>query len=72
MKPHFPSKLSPDFLLVDLVMNMERLAEDKDQILNNVRKKALSMNPKTLSNAVLHYGGIHTRKFFAEVLKKEV
>src|SRR3990167_4346601 len=62
MKPHFPSKLSPEFLLVDLVNNMERLAEDKDQILNNVRKKALSMNPKTLSSAVLHYGGIHTRK----------
>lgn len=71
MKPHFPSKLSPEFLLVDLVNNMGRLAEDKDQILNNVRKKALSMNPKTLSDAVLHYGGAHTRKFFAEVLKKD-
>lgn len=71
MKSHFPSKLSPEFLLIDLVNNMERLAEDKDQILNNVRKKALSMNPKTLSSAVRHYGGIHTRKFFAEVLKKD-
>ena len=71
MKPHFPSKLSPEFLLVDLVNNMERLAEDKDQILNNVRKKALSMNPKTLSNAVLHYGGTHTKKFFAKVLQKD-
>src|SRR3990167_3268952 len=70
MKPHFPSKLSPEFLLVDLVNNMERLAEDKEQILDNVRKKALVMDQKTLSNAVLHYGGAYAKKFFADILKK--
>lgn len=71
MKPHFPSKLNPEFLLVDLVNNMERLAEDKEQVLNNVKKKALSMNVKALSKAVFQYGGARTRKFFAEVLGKE-
>lgn len=71
MKPHFPSKLSPEFLLVDLVNNMEKLAEDKEQVLNNVKRKALSMNVKALSKAVRHYGGTRTRKFFAEVLGKE-
>jgi len=70
MKPHFPSKLSPEFLLVDLVNNIEKLAEDKDKILNNVKKKALAMNAKALSKAILNYGGAHTRKFFAEVLEK--
>ncbi|MBX9621551.1 MAG: hypothetical protein K2X28_05955 [Alphaproteobacteria bacterium] len=71
MKPHFPSKLSPEFLLVDLVNNIERLAEDKEQVLNNAKKKALSMNTKALSKAVLQYGGTRTRKFFAEVLEKD-
>jgi len=71
MKPHFPPKLSPEFLLVDLVNNIQKLAEDKDQVLTNVKKKALSMNVKKLSKVVLNYGGTHTRKFFAEVLGKE-
>lgn len=71
MKPHFPSKLSPEFLLVDLVNNMERLAEDKEQILDNVRKKAFSMDRKALSSAVQHYGGAHAKKFFAEILGKD-
>ncbi len=68
MKPHFPSKLSPEFLLVDLVNNIDIFAEDKGKVLNNVKKKALSMNAKALSKAVLNYGGTHTRKFFAEGL----
>ncbi len=71
MKPHFPSKLSPEFLLVDLVNNRERLAENKDQVLNNVKKKALSMNAKTLFKVVHHYGGTRTQKFFAEILEKK-
>lgn len=71
MKPHFPSKLSPEFLLVDLVNNMEKIAENKEKILNNVRRKAMAMNSKTLSNAVLHYGGTHAKKFFADVLEKK-
>lgn len=68
MKPHFPSKLSPEFLLVDLVNNLEKLAEDKEQVLKNVKKKAFSMDAKALSKAVLQYGGTRARKFFAEVL----
>ncbi len=71
MKPHFPSKLSPEFLLVDLVNNLEKLAEDKEQVLKNVKKKALSMDAKALSKAVKQYGGTRARKFFAEVLGKD-
>ena len=71
MKPYFPSKLSPEFLLVDLVNNLEKLAEDKNLLLSNVKKKALSMDRKALSKAVRHYGGVRARKFFSEVLEKD-
>ena len=71
MKPHFPRKLSPEFLLIDLVNNIGKLAEDKKQILNNIKKKAFSMNPKALSQAVLHYGGARARKFFSDILRKD-
>lgn len=50
---------------------MERIAEDKDQVLSNIKKKALSMNMKALSKVVLQCGGTRTRKFFAEVLEKD-
>lgn len=71
MKPYFPSKLSPEFLLVDLVNNMEKLAEDKEQVLNNVKKKAFSMDAKALSKAVRQYGGTRAKKFFAEVFGRD-
>ena len=71
IKPHFPRQLSPEFLLIDLVNNIEKLAEDKNQVLNNVKKKALSMNPEALSQAVLHYGGACAKKFFSAILRKD-
>jgi hypothetical protein len=33
IKPHFPKKVTDDFLLVDLVNNLEELAEDRVEIL---------------------------------------
>ena len=33
IKPHFPLKVTPEFLLVDLVNNLEALAEDKSEVL---------------------------------------
>src|SRR6266446_1296899 len=52
VKPHFPHTLSEAFLLVDLVNNVERLAEDKDELLDRVREKAASLDSQALSRAV--------------------
>ena len=68
MKPHFPSKLSEEFLLVDLVDNLERLAEHNPTMLEGARKKAQRMNPKTLKRVVKEFGGSKARKFFAPLL----
>lgn len=32
VKPRFPKKLTPEFLFVDLLNNLEQLAEDRDEI----------------------------------------
>lgn len=64
VKPHFPSKLSEEFLLVDLVDNLERLAEHNPTMLEGARKRALRMNPKALKRAVKEFGGSKARKFF--------
>jgi len=68
MKPYFPSKLSEEFLLVDMVNNLKELAEDHEAVLRKVKEKALSMGVKALSMTVRKYGGVTARKFFAEAL----
>ena len=68
-KPAFPSKLSQEFLLVDLVNNVNELAEDKDDVLARVAEKAASCDAARLQRAANNYGKVRTRKFFSEVLK---
>jgi hypothetical protein len=39
IKSHFPKKATEDFLLVDLVNNLDRLAEDQDGVLKRIAKR---------------------------------
>lgn len=68
MKPHFPSKPTPEFLLVDVVNNLDRLAEDTDKVLERVQAKARAMEKRSLVKAVRDYGGTRAKKFFAAAL----
>lgn len=68
MKPHFPMKPMPEFLLVDVVNNLNQLAEDREQVLKQVQNKAHSMDKHALAKAVQEYGGARARKFFSKVL----
>ncbi len=70
MKPHFPSKISKEFLLVDLVDNPDRLAEHKPSILAMVKKQAQSADHKALKKAVREYGGSKAKKFFEPLLSQ--
>lgn len=68
IKPHFPPKLTQEFLLVDVVNNLGKLAEDGERVLERVQKKVVSMEKEPLAEAVRNYGGVRARKFFAGVL----
>lgn len=68
IKPHFPKNLSEAFLLVDLVNNVDRLAEEQAAMLEGVTKKAHAVDPKVLGKAVRDYAGVKTKKFFAPLL----
>ncbi|HQS83790.1 MAG: hypothetical protein B7Y25_02535 [Alphaproteobacteria bacterium 16-39-46] len=70
-KPHFPLKLSSEFLLVDLVDNVQKLSENKERIFELVKKKALSMDQKSLYKAIKNYGGIKAKNFFANIFNDE-
>ena len=68
MKPHFPLEASHEFLLVDIVNNVTRLAEDREKVLSLAKEEALQMDKRALRHAVENYGGSRARKFFAAVL----
>lgn len=71
IKPDLPETLDREFLLVDLVNNLDRLAEDRAVVLERVKAKVGSMKAVALVNAVRHYGNVGTKKFFAQILPGE-
>lgn len=56
VKHHFPEKLTPEFLLVDLAGNLDRLAEDQHQVRSNLLSKARSMDRNELKRTLDQYG----------------
>ena len=71
VKPTFPRKLTREFLLVDLVNNLDRLAESREEVLARVKERAASLNADRLRHAALDYGNVKTKKFFAQALRNE-
>jgi hypothetical protein len=64
LKPKFPKKLSEEFLLVDLVNNLDLLAEDKEAMLAVVSEKVAKGDKAKLTRAVFEYAGARAKKFF--------
>jgi hypothetical protein len=75
MKPSFPKTLSREFLLVDLVNNLDQLAESKEEVLTRVRESVASYDAvrrPRLRRAALEYGNVRTKKFFSEALNADM
>ena len=68
VKPSFPRRLSKEFLLVDLVNNLDRLAESREEVLARVKERAASFSRPRLQRAARDYGKVRTKKFFSETL----
>jgi len=71
MKPSFPRKLSREFLLVDLVNNLDRLAESREEVLARVKERAASLDGHRLRRVARDYGNVKTRKFFSQALRSD-
>jgi hypothetical protein len=67
-KHKFPKSLTKEFLLVDLVNNVEHLAEDKEEVLRNVLEKARTMDAKRLRQSLKNYGNIRAKALLNPVL----
>jgi hypothetical protein len=68
LKRQFPTKVTEEFLLVDLVNNIDSLAEDKGKLFNKAFSKAFQMPTRKLKRAVLKYGSVKTRKIFHSLI----
>ncbi|MCK1493493.1 hypothetical protein IVB14_24475 [Bradyrhizobium sp. 180] len=69
VKPRFPKSLTQEFLLVDLVNNVNQLAEAKDEVLKRVEQRAATSDQRRLRRAVREYGNERTKKFFDRALR---
>jgi hypothetical protein len=72
MKPYFPKEVSKEFLLVDLVNNVNKLAEEQDVVLERVSHVATNMDSSSLKRDAQLYGGIRAKKLFASINNKRV
>lgn len=69
MKPHFPKKLTTEFLLVDLVNNLDNLAEEPQLVLEKVKDKMKTMNPAKLRKSLYEYGSVKAKKLLSPILE---
>jgi hypothetical protein len=70
-KYDFPSKITEEFLLVDLVNNLDELAEDREELLNKVFAKAAQLPFPKFKQAVIRYGSAKAKKLFKKVLNNK-
>lgn len=68
VKHHFPDILSKEFLLVDLVNNLDQLGEDPEEVIKNVAAKVPMMDRRKLSSSVREYGNIKAKKILSPML----
>ncbi|WP_373520403.1 hypothetical protein [Aquiflexum sp.] len=70
-KPKFPKKLSEEFLLVDLINNLDTLAEDKNEVMHQALDKAKLMEPKKIKRTISEYGNVRTKKLLSSIFENE-
>jgi len=68
VKPTFPETLTKEFLLVDLVNNLDQLAESRDEVLKRVKDQVTSYDASKLERVARDYGNVRARKFFRQAL----
>jgi len=70
MKPRFPRALTEEFLLVDLMNNLNSLPEDRELVADSVRRRSANMEGEKLLKTARLYGKVATRRFFESLLAK--
>lgn len=67
----FPKKLTPEFLLVDLVNNIDNIGEPIETIKNKISTKLDNFDKEQLAKLATKYGKVGTKKFFLKLLGQD-
>lgn len=70
LKHKFPKELSEEFLLVDLLNNLNDLAEDREDVLQSVKEKILKNPESQMKRTVNAYAGERTKTMFKRWIAK--
>jgi hypothetical protein len=68
IKPRFPKEVTQEFLLVDLVNNLDTLAEDTSLVLSKVQHKVRTLDMEKLRQNVKDYGSVKAKKLLLPML----
>ncbi len=71
LKHKFPKNLSKEFLFVDLLNNLNELAEDRESVLQSVKEKILEEFGSKMKRVVNAYAGERTKRLFNQWMKEE-
>lgn len=71
LKHKFPRELSRKFLLVDLLNNLNELAEDREYVLQNVKEKVLQESESQMKRVFNAYAGERTKTLFNQWMLEE-
>lgn len=63
----FPSEMSLEYLLVDLVNNLEKLAEDTSLLREKIKENIERFNKEKILTLSKKYGKISTNRYFKEL-----
>jgi hypothetical protein len=69
-KPRFPKKVTEEFLVVDLLNNLDKLAEDPEIVLKNISVKIKTMDQNKLVRSVTDYGSIKAKRRLALLFRQ--
>jgi len=69
LKSSFPKIISREYLLVDLLNNLDKLAEDQTQALNKLQNNIHSFNADALMRAIQQYGTGRTKRILKSIVR---
>jgi hypothetical protein len=69
LRPTVPAQLNEEVLLVDLLHNLDRLPEDKSEVLPRALERARTMDRKRLARAVRDFGSARAERLLKPVLE---
>ena len=72
IKSSFPNQLTKEFLLVDLLNNLDELADDKDQTLKNLPKNLNDINDDELMRVTQQHGSGRTKQLLKSIYRNKI